>query len=135
MVQIVCNFTRCPPSNVFIEDTPDDFGFSFDNDPLALIAEDRNIAISASTCIKTLADMAGQTSAHLVGAVLAVEPTHESAKPNQYRIDHAFVDGSYFDAEVLVRSFPVRTWCGCQAIVASFCASERARAALLRLQG
>ena len=56
MVQIVCNFTRCPPSNVFIEDTPDDFGFSFDNDPLALIAEDRNIAISASTCIKTLAE-------------------------------------------------------------------------------
>jgi hypothetical protein len=69
------------------------------DDPLALIAEDRNIAISPSTCIKTLADTTSQTSAHLVGVVLAVELTHESAKPNQYRIDHAFVDGSYFDTK------------------------------------
>ena len=52
-----------------------------------------------------------------------------------------FVDFAEFSLEidrvrcVLVRSFPVRAWCGCQAIVALFCASERARAALLRLQG
>jgi hypothetical protein len=71
----VRNFTRCPPSNVFIEDAPDDFGFTLDNNPLALIADDRNIAISPSTCIKALADTASQTSAHLVGVVLAVELT------------------------------------------------------------
>ncbi len=95
----MCNFTRCPPSNVFIEDTPDDFGFSFDNGSLALFAGDRSIAIGPSTCIEALADTASQTSAHLVGVVLAVELAHESAKPNQDRIDHAFVDGSYFDTK------------------------------------
>src|SRR5260370_5060139 len=99
MVKVVCNFTRCPPSNVFIEDTPDDFGFSFDNDPVAFIADGGNIAISPSTCIEALADTASQTPAHLVGVVLAVELTHQSAKPNQDRIDHAFVDGSYFDTK------------------------------------
>jgi hypothetical protein len=95
----VCNFTRCPPSNVFIEDTPDDFGLSFDNSSLTLFAGNRSIPIGPSTCIEALAYTTGQTPAHLVGVVLAVELAHESAKPNQDRIDDAFVNGSYFDTK------------------------------------
>jgi len=92
IIQVVCNFTRCSPSNVFIEDAPDDFGLSFDN-------RSRSIPIGPSTCIEALADTTGQTSAHLVGVVLAIELTHESTKPNQDRVDDTFVDSSYFDTK------------------------------------
>src|SRR6266496_4253752 len=99
IIQVVCNFTRCSPSNVFIEDAPDDFGLSFDNRSPALFAGNRSIPIGPSTCIEALADTTGQTSAHLVGVVLAIELTHESTKPNQDRVDDTFVDGSYFDTK------------------------------------
>src|SRR6202040_2048603 len=81
--------------DIFIEDTPDDFGFSFDNDPPAFFAGDRSVAIGPSACIEALADTTSQTSAHLVGVVLAVELSHASAKPDQDRVHDTFVDGSY----------------------------------------